>query len=441
MSHGPTAAQRAAYDARMPTSSGSTPPSPSPGPHRTTPLVHATMRTANLSLVLRHLRTHGGRPRARLAEETGLSKASMTNLVAELESRGLVRSGAAARDGHVGRPGIEVAVDPDRVTGLGVEVNVEYIAVVVVDLGGRVRHRSSVPTPPPGAGAARSGELLDAVAAQIAGGLAASAEQGLWTAGITVAAPGVLDDSEGAVHFAATLGWSQVPLREELERRLGPGTPAIALGNDAKLSALAEAPVLAARGIHDMVFLTGDVGVGAGIVSDGRLLRGWSGSSGEVGHMPVDPEGPDCRCGRRGCWETLVGLEAVLGVLDPEDPARRTDLPILERLAHLQRLLDAGDPAVTARFSRVSADLARGAGILVDVLDPRVIVLGGYFGVFADTLRGPLAEALAARSISALGPVEVVLPTHGLDSAAHGGAAAALERILEDPTLAPRLAD
>jgi predicted NBD/HSP70 family sugar kinase len=180
--------------------------------------------------------------------------------------------------------------------------------------------------------------------------------------------------------------------------------------------------------------------VGAGIIAGGRLIRGWSGFSGEVGHIGLDPAGPRCRCGRRGCWETLVGFESVLAVLDAEDPARSGRLPMQERLQRIRTLLDAGDARLEDRFARLPEDLVRGAGVLVDVLNPQAIVLGGYFGAFADLLVRPVQEALDARLLAEDGRVEVSASALGLDAAAAGGADVALERVLEDPLLAPPLA-
>ncbi len=439
------------------------------------PVGHSAMRSANLSLLLRHLHARGGRSRAALSQETGLSKASVTSLVSDLAGRGLVQEGAVERRGTVGRPGTEVRIDPGHAAGIGLELNVDYLAVSLRDLGGQVRFRSSVPMPvvdgsavsggstvsdgpaesggssaSDGAGGAvepvgpagRSyppGLVLDLAAQQLREALASAAADGLWVAGVTVAAPGPVDHEGATVRFASNLGWSGVALGRELEQRLGDALPPLALENDAKLSALAEAPRLARQGIVDLVYLTGDIGVGAGIVAGGRLIRGWSGFSGEVGHIGLDPAGPHCRCGRRGCWETLVGFDSVLAVLDPEDPARSGDLPMQERLRRIRMLLMAGDVRLEERFARLPEDLVRGAGVLVDVLNPQAIVLGGYFGAFADLLVRPMQDALDARLLAEDGRVEVSASVLGLDAAAAGGAAVALERVLEDPLLAPSL--
>ena len=425
------------------------------------PVGHAAMRSANLSLLLRHLHTHGGRSRATLAQETGLSKASVTSLVHDLAERGLVQEGQVERRGTVGRPGTEVRIAPQHVAGIGLELNVDYLAVCLRDLAGEVRFTSSVPLPyvldkdedvadgrSPGASDGRPaqatdgrsyppGLVLDRVAEQLAESLEVAARAGLWVSGITIAPPGPIDYEGATVRLASNLGWADVPLGEELGARLGPEHPPLALENDAKLSALAEAPRLARRGITDLVYLTGDIGVGAGIIAEGRLIRGWSGFSGEVGHIGLDPAGERCRCGRRGCWETMVGFDTVLAVLEADDPARSGRLPMQQRLARLRELLEAGDPRLHRRFTALVDDLVRGVGVLVDVLNPQAIVLGGYFGHFADLLVAPVQSALDERLLAADGRVEVCGSVLGLDAAAAGGAAVALERVLADPLLAP----
>ena len=415
------------------------------GSRRAAPVGHAAMRSANLSLLLRHLHTRGGRSRATLSQETGLSKAAVTSLVNDLAVRGLVQEGQVERRGAVGRPGTEVRIDADHVAGIGLELNVDYLAVSLRDLAGGVRFTDSVPMPyalDASAADGRSyplGPVLDRAGELLQRALDAADAEGLWVAGATIAPPGPIDYDGSRVRFASNLGWTDVPLAEELARRLGEDSPVLALENDAKLSALAEAPRLAQRGITDLVYLTGDKGVGAGIIAGGRLLRGWSGFSGEVGHIGLDPAGERCRCGRRGCWETMVGFDTVLDVLEADDPTRSGRLPMTERLARLRSLLDAGHAPLHERFERLAGDLVRGAGVLVDVLNPQAIVLGGYFASFADLLVQPVQSALDARLLAADGRVEVSASALGLDAAAAGGAAVALERVLDDPLLAPVL--
>ena len=133
-------------------------------------------------------------------------------------------------------------------------------------------------------------------------------------------------------------------------------------------------------GTPDLVYLTGETGVGGGVMVDGRLLRGAEGFSGEIGHMPLNPGGDLCGCGRRGCWETMVGLAALLRMAaTPDDPVCDPSLDLEQRLAVLSGRADDGDPRTLEALELVGDALGLGASILVNVFNPRVLVLGGYF--------------------------------------------------------------
>lgn len=425
------------------------------------------MRSANLSLLLRDLADHGPSTRANLAQRTGLSKAAVTSLVTDLSERGLVREGPTQRQGSVGRPGTALHLDPTRVAGIGMDLAADQLTVCLQDLGGGVRFTTARPTPfiaggERGRDAAAQGAdgqpsadaepartypaatVLDLAAQLICEALQVAEAAGLWVAGVGVAAPGPIDEQSATVRFASNLGWQQVPLAAELDQRLMGEELPVAVQNDAKLSALAAAPRLARRGVADLIYLTGDVGVGAGIIVGGNLLRGFSGSSGEVGHISLGAPTPTaplraCRCGRRGCWETLVGLEAVLDLLPAEDPGRTADWSVARRLARLRELAAAREPAVTEGMAQLTTDLARGLGVLTDVLNPQVVILGGAFGELAELLVSPVQKALDARLLDPAGRVEVLGSWLGLQAAARGGATLALQRVLEDPLRVPVL--
>src|SRR5262249_12544756 len=144
--------------------------------------------------------------------------------------------------------------------------------------------------------------------------------------------------------------------------------------------AVAEYLALQGSDIHDLIYVTGETGIGGGIISGGRLLRGASGFAGEIGHMPLDPGGAVCACGRRGCWGTMVGLGALLRLAaDDADPVRDPAADLEGRLAELRRRAAAGDERTVAAFDRVAEHLGVGIALLTDVLNPRAVVLGGYF--------------------------------------------------------------
>ncbi|WSP43014.1 ROK family protein [Streptomyces sp. NBC_01244] len=221
-----------------------------------------------------------------------------------------------------------------------------------------------------------------------------------------------------------------------IRARLGRGAPALRrLENDAKLGSVAEYLEASAAGIHDLIYVTGETGVGGGIISGGRLHRGASGFAGEIGHMPLDPGGALCACGRRGCWETMVGLTALLRhAAGPGDPVHDPSLDLEARLTDLQARAAAGDARTLEALDRVADGLGLGLALLADVLNPRAVVLGGYFTYFGDRLA-PRVERLMAERVMApdTGGCRLLLSTLGFTAPARGGALLALDPVYEDP--------
>ena len=401
---------------------------PAPGP-----VDQATVRRSNLGLVLRHLRDAGPRSRARIAQETGLNKATVSSLVAELIGRGLASEGPVDRAGSVGRPGTLVQLDGHGVCGIGVELNVDYAAVLALDLGGEVlfEHREGLDVPALGVE-----RTLDEVAALVRRAGQVAAARSAVPVGVTVAAPGLVESAVGTVTLAPNIGWRDVPVREGLVARLPDLGCPVRVENDSNLSAIAEWAMGAEARTADLVFLTGEVGVGAGIIVGGRLLRGASGYSGEVGHMPLGDPARTCGCGRRGCWETVVGLASLLdAAADADDPVRDPARDLEDRLAELVGRADAGDRRTLAAIDQVVAQLAVGTAVLVNLFNPQCVVLGGYFAVLGRLLTGPLHGPLRDRVFAPeTAGARVVLSPLGFTAAVRGGAHVALESVFDDPT-------
>jgi predicted NBD/HSP70 family sugar kinase len=181
--------------------------------------------------------------------------------------------------------------------------------------------------------------------------------------------------------------------------------------------------------------VTGEVGVGGGVYNAGRSYHGARDQACEFGHMPINPEPVPCACGRRGCWETMVGLDAFLArAADPDDPVRNLMTDREQRLDELHRRAEAGDDRTLTALGEIAAGLGRGVALLVDAFDPRVVVLGGYFTQFSDYLLEPVQRALDERILSpALGSCEVRPSTYKYTSTVRGGAQYALEAIYQDP--------
>ncbi len=383
-----------------------------------------TVRRANLGVVLRHIAAKGTCSRADVAAGTGLTRGTVSSLVAELVALDFVReSGEAPAPRGVGRPGVALELSGVMV-GIGLEINVDYVAVSVEDLTGTVRYedrsyadnRGSAPGP-----------LLDRLGDAARGALERADEEGLRPIGITVAVPGLVEEASGTVVFAPNLEWHGVPVADELRTRLG--LPVL-VENESNLAALAEHWTGAAVGIDDFVCVFGEVGVGGGVVLDGRLFRGTHGFGGEFGHVSVDPEGRRCACGSLGCVETMVGLESIAAAagISTADGRMRSLTDELVRRAQ-----EGSDEVIAAL-----ADAGRWLGIALastfNLLDLQAVVLGGCFGPHAPWLADDVRRTLEERSLAARSGSFVVVPSAFGDGAAVRGAAAlSLRRALEAP--------
>ncbi|GAA2758487.1 ROK family protein [Actinopolymorpha rutila] len=432
---------------------------------------HAAVRRANLAVAVRALRA-GERSRAQLAADTSLTKATVSSLVTELAGRGLVHTArptttavdaapapnaSNARAGAVGRPGQPVELATGRVLAIGVELNVDYLCGVVLDLGGRERVLTRTAFDVPAGVDATADEVARLVTELADRALAdsafATANDPAVLAGVGVAAPGLVDGTRGTVRVAPNLRWRDVPLHDLLADRLAghvlpwlpgesrPWDDRLLVDNEATLATLAEFAGDGGPDERDLVLVTGGVGVGGGLVVDGRLVRGSGGFAGEVGHLAVAPDGDRCGCGRRGCWETLCGLGALLDLAaPPNDPVHRHDLDLDERLDLLLDRARNGDERTLTAFDRVGRALGHGASMLVNLTNPRVLVLGGYFARLGEFLRPVVESELAARVVAPdAGGVRVTLSRLGLAAAATGAAHAVLAPVLDDPTLVPPL--
>ncbi|MFG2824495.1 ROK family protein [Kitasatospora sp. NPDC048365] len=389
----------------------------------------ASVRRSNLGVILKLLRDHGPRSRSRLAAETALPKATVSTLIAELIERGLLREGDLTRGQGLGRPGQTLELDGRGVCGLGLEISATALRALAVDADGRTVSAADEPLD---AAALGPEETLARVALLARRALDEADGRGVQTLRICLATPGTVDPDHGTVLLAAGLGWRDVPAAALLRRGLGPGAPDLRVENDAHAATLAEA-ALTPQAAGGLLLLTGESGVAAGVAVDGRIAR----LAGEVGHAALGPADTRCPCGRRGCWETVVGVPALLDLAaDADDPVRDPARALPDRLAELRRRADAGDPRTLRALAEVTGHLCHGLTVLSDLIGPRTIVLGGYFAVLADHFVPAAQAALDARTLVPDRAPGVTVTGSGLGFAAavHGAAAVALEALYEDPT-------
>lgn len=356
------------------------------------------MRARNLGLVLGEVAGGGPLTRAALAELTGLTKTTVSSLVGDLLAAGLVAEAPAARGGERGRPGVEVRLSGERVGALGLEANVGYLTACAVDLTRTVRARRTVRADNRASRPERVLAELDRLAAETLAEVPS-----LRIAGAVLAVPGTV--GEGLVHHAPHLGWRGVGADLVL-----PSGLRVAVENEANLAALGELEFGAAP--RDFLYVSGETGVGAGLVRDGGLFRGASGLAGELGHVVVADGGPACRCGSRGCLEAYACRDAL--------PAPGA--------------LEAGDPEAAAACERAGHALGLALTSAVHLLDPGAIVLGGCYAPLFPWLAPPVGAVLAER-LGALRPAPPALvpASTGPDAAVLGAAGRVLRRVLADP--------
>jgi predicted NBD/HSP70 family sugar kinase/biotin operon repressor len=387
-----------------------------------------SLRRLNRLRVIGSLRDHGTISRAEIARRTGLSRSTVSSLVADLQASGLVveHDEAAGPRAHSGRPPILLSFDSSAGVAVGINFDHRSLRVAVADLSSRVLAEGACELDIDH----EAQEGLDAAAALVEAGLEEAGVDRGRVIGAGVGLPAPIDRATGVVGSSAILpGWVGVTAVDELRRRLG--VPVL-VDNDANLGALAEAAYGAGRGAQDLVYVMLSSGIGAGLILHGRLYRGSVGLAGELGHVPLDPDGPVCRCGNRGCLETAAAGPALVELL------RRShgeDLTVREML----RLARAGDRGC----GRVLADAGRAVGsavaVLCNVLNPSLLVVGGELASAGDLLLEGVRESIQRWALPSAADAMAVVPGALGDRAEVLGAVALV--VSESDQLSTRLAE
>ena len=389
------------------------------------------LRRHNLALVLQHIAADGPVSRARIAQATSLTKATVSSLVDDLVGGRLVTELGPEARGEIGRPGSALALNPAGFAGVGLEVNVDYLAVCVSDLLGGVRFIRTRPRDNRGQSPAR---VLARAARMARTAMEAAEAGGLTVAGLAVAVPGLVETERGLLRLAPNLDWHDVPVGEALAGRFPPRDPPVTVDNEANLAALGELWFGGHDGLGDFVHISGEVGVGGGIVVGGRLFRGARGFAGEVGHVTVEPEGPPCHCGARGCLEQVAGQEAILRAAGLTGAVGTSLGQPGGSVAELLARARDGEPETLRAIRAAGRALGLGVSAMVNVVDPGTVVLGGLYASLAPWLRGPLLEELDERAVThSWSPVGVLASRLGPDAAVRGAAGAVVRGVLADP--------
>ena len=386
------------------------------------------LRRHNLALVLGQVARRGPRSRARIAEETGLNKSTVSALVRELIALDLLAWTVTEEAGTPGRPGRGVGLSGRRFAGVGVKLAPLSASVRVLDLAGDTRHARSIALDSRGADplavVARLAELVREA-------LEGIAVQGLSATGVTLAVPGLVRGDSGVMLAAPALGWPSVAVGRELAAALGEPTLPVVVEKEASAGALGELWRGAGREHGSFVYVSGEGSVEAGVVIDGRVFSGADGLGGELGHLRVEPEGLACPCGGTGCLETRVGAAAL---------AERAGMPDADSVAAAHALgsrAHAGDALALAAIEEIGRWLGQGLAWLSNLLNPEAIVLGGHFAPLAEWLTAPIEAEVRRRVLSARWSRPVIAAeAPGSDPVGHGAAVRALDPLLGDPVRA-----
>ncbi|WP_328913204.1 MULTISPECIES: ROK family transcriptional regulator [unclassified Streptomyces] len=367
------------------------------------------LRSAHEAAVLGELRRSGALSRAELIERVGLSRTTLFTIVSDLLAReAVIEQPGSEPPGGRGRPATAVSLNPRGAELIGVGLLRTRMHIVVANHAHEIVARRSAPLPAGTGPDERVAAVIGAVGELVG-------ERGISLApvkGIGLGLPGPVHDP------ADPEAGAMAPAAARIVTALGRhfGAP-VSTDNNTRLAALAEVAWGAARGRSDIVYLRWSEGVGGGLVIDGRLVRGAHGAAGEIGHTSVDPQGPPCYCGGRGCLEGAIGLSALLAECRARGAAVRD-------ADHLVALAASGDPEVVAVVREAAATAGRVLAALAAQTDPECVVIAGELAALDGLVLGTVREQLAALTLPATGRRTAVRASAlGDDSAARGAVA------------------
>jgi len=391
------------------------------------------VRKVNRSLVLNTLRLHAPASRAEVANITGLTRGTVSNIVNVLIEDGLVHEDKL-QDSKIGRPSVALGLSPEGGAVVGVEIGVDFISVLLTNFVAKPLWEVRSQTNP----SQSQTDIINQAEKYIDQALSIAKEQGLRPLGIGVGVPGLVNILQGNLIVAPNLHWRNVPLRLIWNQRFH--LP-IYIDNEANLSALGEYYFGIARNVDNFIYLTSDIGLGGGIMIDGRLFRGGHGYGGEIGHMQRNPQGELCGCGRRGCWETQVGPRAVLSRVKKEFETHH-DQSLLDACSgNLENLTFdivvkfalSGDLICLQAIEEVAVNLGVGIADLVNIFNPDLIVIGGAFIQGKEILHSIIEKTIFTNALQPdLENLRIVFSERNTEACVFGAVAVVLDDILRE---------
>jgi glucokinase-like ROK family protein len=394
----------------------------------------ALVRAYNRAIILNLLRVSSPQSRADLAAVTGLNKTTVSSLVEELLARGLVRE--IGQSASRGRPAVLLELNPQAGYIIGAELGVRYLNVVLSDFRAGFLWRQQVQLEADD----DADRALDKIVALVREAACQAEADGQTVLGLGLGTHGLVDVDTGTLLFGPNLGWRNVPIRRVLNQNF---TFPIYVDNDAKTSALGEHYFGVARQVDNFVYVIANVGLGIGVVLGGEVHRGASGFAGEFGHTTIVPDGPLCRCGNRGCWETLASQKALFGRLRAAVGAGgHTSLPNADgklgevSMPEVVEAAHAGDELVLQALEETAVYLGIGIANLINSFNPSLVVFGGSLSLAADFLLPSIERVVSERAMpEARRAAQILVSAYRYDTCLMGGIALVLNDLLSHPRL------
>jgi predicted NBD/HSP70 family sugar kinase len=381
------------------------------------------IRSINRSIILNKVKTSGLISRAEIARMTGLSPATVTSIAAELIAEGLIFEEAAG-DSSGGRPPILLALNPQGGYVIGIKLAEKQAIGALTDLKASVIAKNALALPEK-----RVEKAVEVLVRLVKSLIAEGKIKADKLLGVGVGLAGIVDAEEGILRHSPILGWRDVPLCDLLQTRLG--VP-VYIDNDVNTLTLTEKWFGAGEKVDDFLAVTIGRGVGMGIVVNGRLYRGAKGGAGEFGHTVMDPNGPVCDCGKRGCLEAYVADPGLLRMA--AEAVEKGEMEPVKTVEELLELARAGNPAAKAIFHSAGDMLGRGLANLITIFDPALIIISGEGVCAGDLLFDAARMAIEKHVMPGLSAdTEIRVDAWDDDAWARGAAGLVLQKLFESP--------
>ena len=398
---------------------------------------HAFVREINLSSVLRMVYSEAPLSRAQLAAKTGLNKSTISNIVDDLLDRKLIHETGINSVG-TGRPATQLEINSKVGAVLGVELGVDFVAVVLADFKGKILSRNQINADPTASQEKTLGQAQGLINEMIL----ECRHSGLRVLGLSFSIPGTVDLDEGALIFAPNLQWHNVPFRQIFSGSTG---LKVFIENDANAAAIAEHLFGAARYLRDFLFVFAGVGLGGGLFLNGRLYRGIGGYAGEIGHTPIiaEPFQKPCHCGNLGCWETYANQLSIVERVQERMNARRSNLisSLMEAqnaplsLSIIKQAADEDDTYALESLAEAGTAMGIGLAGLVNIFNPEKIILGGPISMAGKYLLPSIRQSVNKHAMREIvNQTEINISAFGPDASVIGAVAVLVDDILTNPT-------